>query len=116
MKQLGRLVLFASLMIACTRSLPFDKERWSAKNDIGGYPWRADMLNDLEAKQILDGKHVRDAIGLLGAPDFTEGNERLWTITIDYGMDIDPVYLKYLVVIVDTDSMVVAHSIREIEH
>ncbi len=116
MKRFGQLVLLAYLLVACTRSIPFDKERWAVKDGVGGYRWRAEMLNDLETHHAMDGEHLLDVIVMLGPPDFAEGNERFWTITIDHGMDIDPVHLKYLVLTLEADSMVASHATREIDH
>ena len=72
------------------------------------------MLDDLIAKHSIDGQSLDTITALLGPPDFKEGHDLLYTLVVDFGMDIDPVYLKYFVLKLDEDSIVIEHSIREI--
>jgi hypothetical protein len=101
---------------ACSRTIPFSAERWLEKDDIGGYVWRAEMVDDLRSAHKLIGLRPSEVASLLGPPDFVEGNDQLWTISVDFGPDIDPIQQTYLVLQRGADSLVVDHNLREVDH
>ena len=107
------------LLTSCTPQKPFNKAEWEEKGDLDIYPNRKAMLNDLITHYKLKGLSYKQLIDLLGKPEDyidTEPNTLYYNIIIDYGMDIDPVYIKHLVFILSTDSTVKGFEIKEIKH
>jgi len=74
------------------------------------------MVKDVRMNVQLIGRNTRQIDSVLGKPDFVERNRYMYTLVTDYGWGIDPQYLKYLVLIFDNDSVIVAHDIEEIDH
>jgi hypothetical protein len=83
------------MLISCSSNEPFNKNGWLVKDDIGNYPEREKMLNDL-MESHLNKIHYNSAIKLLGNPDAVAGSVLSYNILTDYGSDIDPVYTKNL--------------------
>lgn len=117
-----RLILFALAALsfaACTNNQQFNKTAWSERGDLGIYPNREKILNDLMNNHRLKGLTYKQLIDLLGEPEKykdEEPNTGTYNIVTDYGGDIDPVYVKNLEVKFSTDSIVKNVSINEIKH
>src|SRR5258708_2572527 len=75
----------------------FDKVKWTKEFD-GSYPERDKMLDDLLNNQKLNGLRYWQLIDLLGKPEHDKGDSCVYyyQIIVDYGRDIDPVYIKNL--------------------
>ena len=83
------------------------------------YPQRERMLRDIINKHQLKGLKYKQMIELLGEPEnYTdeEVNTETYNIVVDYGRDIDPVYIKHLEVKFNSDSIVTDVYIKEIKH
>lgn len=108
---------FISLLLVlqgCNNHIKFDRAGWSEQSDPAFPPTkRKPMLYDLLGNYHLKGKHYREITELLGEPDFSEGNEFGYVIEENYGSDIDPVYTKNLLFIMEGDSTVGAVEVKE---
>ena len=86
------------------------------EDDLKGYPHREGMVNDLISNHKLKGLTYYQLIDLIGKPEGNveyEANLICYPIRIDYGLDIDPVYTKYLCFKLNRDSLVVDIMTRE---
>ncbi|MES2379512.1 MAG: hypothetical protein V4538_00620 [Bacteroidota bacterium] len=103
------------LLVSCEKS-KFDKIGWNEKGDLGSYPKRKSMLNDLIENHKLKGIKYKELIELLGLPENysdEEYNTMTYNIEIDYGFDIDPTYSKHLKIELAIDSVVKSYEIVE---
>ena len=94
----------------------FDSKKWKAYKDLEVYPHRELMLRDIIDNKRLIGLRYQPVIDSLGQPEnYTDKKENeLWyPVTVDYGTDIDPVYLKHLMLTMNNDSTVGKVEIRE---
>ena len=113
------LLVVILLLSACTQQKPFDKRKWQERGDLGLYPNRNSMLKDLTTHHRLKGISYKQLIDLLGEPEgFSETKPitAYYNIVTDYGMNIDPVYLKNLIINLNADSVVSSYGIEEIKH
>ncbi|WP_412464412.1 hypothetical protein [Flavobacterium mekongense] len=105
--------------LSCENSLKFDKSGWLQKDDPDGYKNRESMLKDLLENHKIKGLKYSELIDLLGSPE-NYADEKTNTITynivIDYGFNIDPVYIKNLEIKFSKDSIVENYKIVEIKH
>lgn len=96
-------------MASCEQK--FDKSKWQIKNDFE-YPYRNKMLKNLINNYPLKGKNYKQIIDILGEEKM-EDHKIYYQITVDYGLDIDPVYTKHLEITFTNDS--IANDFRVIE-
>ncbi len=103
--------LFAS---SCHPQIKFDKDRWLQKD--AGIPSsdREKMLTDITTNFKLVGMKYSQIIDLLGNPDYTDSmsHSLSYSIIVDYGYDIDPVYLKYLDFSISKDSVITSWKVQ----
>jgi len=107
------------ILSACENKIKFEKDRWTIKGDLGIYPYRSQMLDDLIQNQELKGLTYKQLIDKIGEPEKgydSDSNSIYYDIVIDYGQDIDPVYVKTLEFNLDRDSIVTDFKINEIKH
>ena len=74
------------------------------------------MIRDIVDNKKFVGQKYQTVIDSLGQPEnlSDRGEKELWyTVTTDYGSDIDPVYTKHLILTLDTDSAVTKIETRE---
>jgi hypothetical protein len=101
-------------MNSCKMQVKFDKDKWSEKNDVDfPSPYRKKMLNDLVTNYKLVGLSYTEIINLLGSPNFKDSSSLGYTIIVDYGHDIDPVYSKTLDFTFGKDSIIKSFKINE---
>lgn len=115
------IVLIISLLsiLSCKQDQKFDKAAWSEKGDLGIFPNRNKMLNDLMKNHQLKGLTHKQLVELLGEPEEysdTEPNTAYYNVVTDYGRDIDPVCTKNLKIKLNGDSIVTDVNIYEIKH
>ncbi|MBL7878007.1 MAG: hypothetical protein JNL53_20240 [Cyclobacteriaceae bacterium] len=104
------------LLTGCDIQTKFDSEKWKEYQDLEVYPNREAMLRDIIENKRFIGQDYQIVIDSLGQPEnYTDINKNeLWyPVIIDYGMDIDPVYIKHLTLTMDSDSIVTKVEIRE---
>ena len=100
-------------------NLPFDKTGWIIQGDLGLYPNRDKMLDDLTKNQNLKGLTIRQLIDKIGEPEKNvvgNSNTIYYDIVTDYGHDIDPIYSKTLEFKFDKDSFIKDFKIHETKH
>ena len=103
-----------TLLVSCNSK--FDKVKWTKHID-GDYPERDDMLDDLIKNNQLKGISYRQLVDLLGKPDYDkDDNVYYYQIVVDFGHDIDPVYVKNLELQLNKDSVVNNYYIKEYKH
>jgi hypothetical protein len=113
------LVLITLLLFACTQHKTFDKRGWQERGDLGLYPNRSAMLKALTSHYRLKGLSYKQLVDSLGESEGfsdTKANTAYYNIVTDYGKDIDPVYVKNLIITLDADSVVSSVGIEEIKH
>ncbi len=105
-------------MTTCKENVPFDKVGWTIQDDLGLYPNRDKMLDDLQ-KQKLKGLTYRQLIDKIGNPEKNvtgDVNTIYYEIVTDYGHDIDPVYTKILEFKFGNDSIITDFKVNETKY
>jgi hypothetical protein len=103
--------VFLITCVGCGNSkTPFDKSQWIDAKDSGKWSIRKRMAGDLIENKTLIGKKKSEIVQLLGEPErFSNipNNQLYYTIELDYGMDIDPVKIEYLIVTLNSESQAI---------
>jgi hypothetical protein len=84
----------------------YDYNSWTEKADLGTYPKRKKMVDDILKYLKLKGQTISEIENLLGQPDFKEQNEFSYKITEDYGTDIAPIATTTLTIKFNKDSVI----------
>lgn len=108
---------FILLLFACNTK--FEKTGWMYQGDVGMYPNREKMLDDLTKSNKLKGLTYKELIAKIGPDEnYKQGYDTciFYSIVTDFGWDIDPVYTQSLVFKFDKDSVVVDYKIEEWKH
>ncbi len=109
----GLLIFFGS----CHPKQKFDKIKWANQGDLTQFPYRKHMIDDLLNSIPLKGKTYPQIITMLGNPQMTVASDTEFSISyeidIDYGTDIDPVYIKNLRINFSMDSTVRDTEVNE---
>ncbi len=84
----------------------YNYHSWTEKGDLGTFPNRAKMVDDILKHLNLKGQSLNEVINLLGQPDFRESNEIGYKINEDYGTDIDPIATITLTFNFNQDSII----------
>ncbi len=97
-------ILFSCLLFffGCQNEIAFDSEKWKEK----GVDWqladtREKMAPNLISSDTLIGMKSDKIIDLLGKPDFIKEESLEFLIREKYSRNIDPDYIKYLIVEID---------------
>jgi hypothetical protein len=83
------------------------------------FPNRKYMIDDLMKNIQLNGKKYSEITELLGIPqggDLDSTYEIFYDIDIDYGHDIDPIYIKSLIISFEKDSTANKIEVKEFRH
>ncbi len=103
------ILTFLIILTSCEKQITFDSKKWKVYKDLEVYPHRELMLRDIIDNKRLIGLSYQSVIDSLGQPEnYTDKKEnQLWyPVIVDYGSDIDPVYLKRLMLTMNNDSTV----------
>lgn len=84
----------------------YNYNSWTEKVDLGTYPKRKKMIDDVLKYLTLKGQTKSEIENLLGQPDFKEQNEFAYKIEEDFGTDIDPIATTTLTIKFNNDSIV----------
>lgn len=84
----------------------YEYHLWGERDDLGAFPERSKMANDVVKYFKLEGEKVTEIENLLGEPDFTGENEIGYKIDEEYGSDIDPIATTTLTFTFDRDSII----------
>jgi len=120
MRKINLIIILGIILLsfACN-NIKFEKKGWIYRGDVGMYPNREKMLNDLTENNKLKGLTYRELISKIGPDEnYKSGYDTciFYSIVTDYGWDIDPVYSKSLVFKLNNDSIVVDYKIEEWKH
>lgn len=112
------IVLFVLVVFVCScnneREEKFNKIKWDQPEDPAFPPsHRKNMLKDLTSNYKLTGIKYSQLIALLGEPNFRDSSAIGYEVDVDYGRDIDPVYIKNLLFIFSKDSIITSFKIHE---
>ena len=120
MKKVKLIVILSFILLSFACNTKFEKAGWMYQVDVGMYPNRKKMLNDLTKNNKLKGLTYRELIEKIGPDEnYKHGNDTtciFYSIVTDFGWDIDPVYSKSLVFKFNKDSVVVGYKIEEWKH
>lgn len=109
-----QLLIVVIFVGSCTRDMHFERNKWTERDDpIYPSAYRAQMLTDLTTNHELVGLSYSQLINYLGDPDSEEINSLVYTVAIDYGSDIDPIYSKKLKFSFSKDSIITSFKILE---
>jgi hypothetical protein len=96
----GVILTFISLLlVSCSYNRSFDSEEWKER----GVDWqlaenREEMVTDLVSSDTLIGLNRTQIIKLLGEPERSSEQEMKFLIIEKYAWNVDPEYIKYLIV------------------
>lgn len=93
----------------------YNDHLWGERGDLGTFPERSKMVNNVVKYFKLEGEKVNEVEGLLGKADFHEQNEIGYKIDEEYGSDIDPIATTILTFTFDSDSIVREKKIEKWE-
>jgi len=116
MKQVGIFLIFLMTLISScsSREMKFDKTKWRYREDAGQpSSYRKRMLKDLTTNYKLTGIKYSQLIEFLGEPNLQDSTSLGYDIVIDYGHDIDPVYIKTLKFTFSEDSTITSFKVNE---
>ena len=108
-------LLFLLFISSCVWKTTFNKTGWNEKGDLGTWPNRNAMLDDLLKKHTLKGSTYQQLVDSVGEPsiDSNDPGVAYYNITVEYGGDIDPVYFKDLFIFLNKDSVVTGFKVKE---
>jgi hypothetical protein len=79
---------------------------WTEKGDLGTYPKRKKMVDDIVNNISLKGQTINEIQNLLGQPDYMEQGAIGYKISEEFGSDIDPIAAITLTLKFDQDSII----------
>ncbi len=85
-------LVFLIILTSCERELKFNSKRWKQGGDLNIYLYRESMIRDIVDTKMLIGQEYQTVVDSLGQPEHlnNKGENELWyTVTTDYGSDID---------------------------
>ena len=103
------------MCFSCKHEIKFNKSDWSKSSD-GFYLNRDKMITDLTSNHKLIGLSKIQLLELLGEPENysdAEPNSIYYNIVTDYGVNIDPVYIKNLRIKFNKLDQVESYKIEE---
>ena len=106
------------LLFSCQAKDIFNTKAWIEQSDLGRYPNRKYIIDDLVKNYKLKGKSHREIIDLLGEPlprelDFRRDTVLLYPIDIKSGKNGELIYTKALWVKFGNDSIVRSFEVTE---
>ena len=109
------LVILTIISISCQKQIPFNAEKWNEKSvDWQLADDRERMVSDLIESDTLLGLNAAQVIQLLGEPELAKAFTYDFLIREKYSFNIDPDYIKYLVVEFNKNGKVKKYYIKEI--
>ncbi len=102
----GILTTILVLLMSCKNEARFDSTEWNKK----GVDWqltdfREKMVSDLIKSDTLIGKKKIEIFELIGKPDTETDNKLKYLVREKYEWNIDPEYIKYLLVELDSNGI-----------
>lgn len=119
MRTIISLIIITVIVTSCRQDKKFDRELWLKGGDLGIYPARESMVNDLIANHPLKGLRVADIRNKLGQPYEIQSSDNtlLYEINTYYSStDIDPTGSLSLIFWFDKDSIIIRHDLHKEGH
>lgn len=112
MKRFGFLALIV-LLASCGQR--FDKNGWNIHGDMGTWPNRNEMLNDLLKNHQLKGLTYHQLVETVGKPeiDINDPYKAYYDVDIKFAGGTSPVYNKYLIMRMSKDSVITSVEVKE---
>lgn len=112
MKNLLTYLIILIVAAGCSNE-PFDSNKWKEQ----GLDWyltdvRENMLSDIINSDTLIDMSNPQIIQLLGEPEEMSSKEYKYLVKEKYGSDIDPEYIKYLIVNFDERGKVINVEVK----
>lgn len=101
------------LWTSCGNQTTFDSKKWKIEEDLRTFPFRETMVDDIIINKKFVGLSFKQILDSLGQPNQINEGQIFYSVKVDYGSDIDPIYTKDLVLTVDKDSLVTEVQIKE---
>ena len=100
--------------ISCQNNTQFDSQKWNEKEvDWQWREHREKMVSDLIESDTLLGMEADELFILLGEPEFEKENSFEFLIREKYSSNIDPDYIKYLVVEMDENGKAIKYYVHK---
>jgi hypothetical protein len=99
------------LLFSCHQK--FNKRLWEYRDDLGMYPYRKGMLDDVLKTVTIKGRSYSQIVSSLGESTGLQDGKLYYNIVIDYGSDIDPVYGKDLIILFNNNSIATGYEVKE---
>jgi hypothetical protein len=109
------LISLWSVLSGCKQETKFNRDHWAIRDDVGGFPHREQMLDDLVKHHQLKELTYKQLLDSLGEPsNYDEPDGRIrYLIAEDFESDIDPVHGKTLDLTLGPDSVVTSYKVSE---
>lgn len=109
-------IIFILFFSSCSfNQEKYNKQKWNLKDDVGYYSYREPMLKDLLENHKIKGLNITELEKLFGKIEIDSSNKKevFFNVVVDFGWDIDPVYTKDLIIILDNNSIAKDYKIIE---
>ncbi|CAH0998911.1 hypothetical protein LEM8419_00212 [Neolewinella maritima] len=108
------LLAVLAVLLGCGRQRDFDAEQWKrVRGEALLEDGRESMVQDLLQSDTLLGKYAPEVTELLGEADIAEAGQFDYVIREQYGSDVDPEYVSFLVVRFGADRRVATYFVEE---
>lgn len=111
MRKLATIGFILLLTTSCQNK--FEGKKWKIEEDLRSYPFREKMISDIIDNKKLIGFTFVQILDSLGRPNLHEEGQLIYSVKVNYGSDIDPIYTKDLVLTIDKDSLVTDVLVKE---
>jgi hypothetical protein len=112
------IILYIFLTSCGVKDKEFNKTTWNDRDDFF-YKNREIMVNDLIKNHLKKGMTYSELVDLIGKPE-NYGNLKPRTIgyelSVDYGIDIDPIKSKILIIELAGDSTILDYKVEKWKH
>ena len=108
------LIIALFLLLSCQTDQRFDSDKWKEK----GVDWQLNdqrelMADDLVLNDTIIGLTQKEIIRLLGEPELTEDGKLKYLIRERYEWNIDPEYIKYFWIELDSSNRAINSYIEK---
>ena|SRR5690554_3652662 len=114
-RRLAFLFILSSFLLSCQKKeIAFESEKWNQKYD-GFYDYREFMVKDLIENHLNPKLSYQEVMKKLGKPDYVIDSIDLtiaYQISEKYGLNIDPIETKTLLIYFNKDSITQKSEIR----
>lgn len=102
-------LLIAGIWYKSNSTMSFNHDKWISALENESWSARKKMAQDLIDKKTLIGNSKKEIIEMFGTSENlsdVDSNEIYYATEVDYGWDIDPVRIEYLIISFDSQERV----------